>query len=116
MGGLRTLGITSSIARPPHLDTRSGRETTNCVTPSRFGFRCKLNCTKCLADIDRCLNSAFLDISQHFTGHLFSPWIPSSAPGIDVVLRGSSLVPMIRKGGPSTLGAVRLPRTYGVRE
>jgi hypothetical protein len=29
------------------------------------------------------LNSAFLDISQHFTGHLFSPRIPSSARGID---------------------------------
>ena len=25
------------------------------------------------------MNSAFLNISQHFTAHLFSPWIPSSA-------------------------------------
>ena len=33
--------------------------------------------------VSGCLNSAFLDISQHFTGHLFSPWIPSSARGID---------------------------------
>ncbi|MGZ3471683.1 MAG: hypothetical protein ACXWO1_19075, partial [Isosphaeraceae bacterium] len=31
--------------------------------------------------ISGCLNSAFLDISQHFTGHLFRPWIPSSARG-----------------------------------
>ena len=30
-----------------------------------------------------CLNSAFLDISQHFTGHLFRPWIPTSARDID---------------------------------
>ena len=29
------------------------------------------------------MNSAFLNISQHFTGHLFSRWIPSSARGID---------------------------------
>ena len=29
------------------------------------------------------VNSAFLNISQHFTGHLFRPWIPSSARGID---------------------------------
>ena len=33
--------------------------------------------------VSGCLNSAFLDISQHFTGHLFRPWIPSSARGID---------------------------------
>ena len=29
--------------------------------------------------VSGCVNSAFLNISQHFTGHLFSPWIPSSA-------------------------------------
>src|SRR5208337_2174499 len=28
--------------------------------------------------VSGCLNSAFLDISQHFTGHLFRPWILSS--------------------------------------
>src|SRR5271166_3366216 len=28
--------------------------------------------------VSGCLNSAFLDISQHFTSHLFRPWIPSS--------------------------------------
>src|SRR5271165_2356050 len=33
--------------------------------------------------VSGCMNSAFHDISQHFTGHLFSPWIPSSACGID---------------------------------
>ena len=33
--------------------------------------------------VSGCVNSAFLDISQHFTGDLFSPWIPSSAHGID---------------------------------
>jgi len=37
--------------------------------------------------VSGCLNSAFLDISQHFTGHLFRPWIPSSARGIDGGLR-----------------------------
>ncbi len=30
-----------------------------------------------------CLNSAFLNISQHFTAHLFRPWIPNSTRGID---------------------------------
>src|SRR5271157_2710448 len=33
--------------------------------------------------VSGCMNSAFHDISQHFTSHLFSPWIPSSACGID---------------------------------
>ncbi len=28
--------------------------------------------------VSGCLNSAFLNISQHFTVHLFRPWIPSS--------------------------------------
>ena len=28
--------------------------------------------------VSGCVNSAFLDISQHFTGHLFRPWIPNS--------------------------------------
>jgi hypothetical protein len=47
----------------------------------------QLNALPTLAVLARtvsgCLNSAFLDISQHFTGHLFRPWIPSSARGID---------------------------------
>ena len=34
MGGSRTLGVATWIARTPHLDTRDGRETTNCVTPN----------------------------------------------------------------------------------
>ena len=49
--------------------------------------------------VSGCVNSAFLDISQHFTVHLFRPWIPSSAYDIDggprrfteVVLDGQSL-------------------------
>ena len=36
-----------------------------------------------LRDLEGRLNSAFLNISQHFTIHLFSPWIPNSARGID---------------------------------
>src|SRR5208283_350779 len=28
--------------------------------------------------VSGCVNSAFLDISQHFTGHLFRQWIPNS--------------------------------------
>src|SRR5208337_4803829 len=31
--------------------------------------------------VSGCVNSAFLDISRHFTAHLFSPWVPSSARG-----------------------------------
>src|SRR5271157_5936119 len=46
-----------------------------------------------------CLNSAFLNISQHFTVHLFRPWLPNSTRDIDggprrfteVVLDGQSL-------------------------
>jgi hypothetical protein len=45
----------------------------------------QLNALPTLAVLARtvsgCVNSAFLDISQHFTGHLFRPWIPSSARG-----------------------------------
>jgi hypothetical protein len=45
------------------------------------------------------VNSAFLDISQHFTGHLFSAWIPNSARDIgggsrrftEIVLKEQSL-------------------------
>src|SRR5208282_6248989 len=33
--------------------------------------------------VSGCLNSTFLDISQHFTAHLFRSWIPGSARGID---------------------------------
>ena len=36
-----------------------------------------------------CVNSAFLNISQHFTGHLFRPWIPNSTalPTLAVLAR-----------------------------
>jgi len=34
-----------------------------------------------LRDLEGRVNSAFLNISQHFTGHLFRLWIPSSARG-----------------------------------
>ena len=34
-----------------------------------------------LRDLEGRVNSAFLNISQHFTGHLFRRWIPSSARG-----------------------------------
>ena len=58
--------------------------------------------------VSGCVNSAFLNISQHFTGHLFRPWIPSSAHGIDggprrfaeVVLNEQSL-PVAGSGGVS---------------
>jgi len=33
--------------------------------------------------VSGCVNSAFLDISRQFTAHLFSPWIPSPARGLD---------------------------------
>ena len=34
-----------------------------------------------LGGVSGCVNSANLNISQHFTVHLFSPWIPSPACG-----------------------------------
>ncbi len=30
-----------------------------------------------------CLNFVFLNISQHFTVHLFRPWIPNSTRDVD---------------------------------
>ena len=36
--------------------------------------------------VSGCLNSAFLNISQHFTSHLFRPWIRSSRPSTLPVL------------------------------
>jgi len=33
--------------------------------------------------VSGCVNSANLNISQHFTGHQFRPWVPSSARGSD---------------------------------
>jgi len=41
--------------------------------------------------VSGCMNSAFLDISQHFTSHLFRPWIPISA-------RHRRWTPMIHRG------------------
>src|SRR5271165_4486129 len=72
----------------------------------------QLNALPTLAVLARtvsgCLNSAFLDISQHFTGHLFRPWIPSSARDIDGGRVGdASCVPVIleaiRDAAPPTL-------------
>src|SRR5271166_2180295 len=37
--------------------------------------------------VSGCVKSAFLNKSQHFTVHLFRPWIPSSARGSDGGLR-----------------------------
>ena len=45
--------------------------------------------------VSGCVNSAFLDISRHFTAHLFSPWIPNSARSLD----GGPLAPL--SGNPS---------------
>ncbi len=50
--------------------------------------------------VSGCVKSAFLNISQHFTAHLFSPWIPSSA-------RHRRWTPMIHRG--------RARRRIGVR-
>src|SRR5208337_3565951 len=38
--------------------------------PGRVGWRART--------VSGCVNSAFLNISQHFTAHLFSPWVPNS--------------------------------------
>ena len=57
------------------------------AAPASQAMDTQLNALPTLAVLARtvsgCLNSAFLDISQHFTGHLFRPWIPSSARDID---------------------------------
>ena len=52
--------------------------------------------------VSGCLNSAFLDISQHFTGYLFRPWIPNSA-------RHRRRTPTIHRGrAQRTISAVSL--------
>ena len=51
---------------PPTPAPRRCVDSGSCPEPEdhwcRFSFRCKVNCTKCFADIDRCLNSAFLGL------------------------------------------------------
>ena len=51
---------------PPTAAPRSCVESGSCPEPEdpwcRFGFRCKLNCTKCFAGIAGCRNSAFLGL------------------------------------------------------
>ena len=49
----------------------------------RFGFRCKLNCTKCFAGIAGCLNSALLGLfstscSPSFSGHGYTTRRPAN--------------------------------------
>jgi|GEM_PF-5197505 len=58
----------------------------------------------------------FLDISRHFTAHLFRPWIPSSARGIDGGPRRSTEVVLNEQcskhaeaGGRSLLATVGSP-------
>ena len=57
---------------PPTAAPRRCVESGSCPEPEdpwcRFGFRCKLNCTKCLAGIAGCRNSAFLGLFSTFYG------------------------------------------------
>jgi len=46
---------------------------------TRPGLRAQHRITREARTVSGCVNSANLNISQHFTGHLFRPWIPSSA-------------------------------------
>ena len=45
----------------------------------RLGHRAPGRGRRRARTVSGCVNSAFLNISQHFTAHLFTPWIPSSA-------------------------------------
>src|SRR5271157_3401120 len=72
------------------------------AAPAFQAMDTQLNALPTLAVLARtvsgCVNSAFLDISQHFTGHLFRPWIPSSARSIDGGPRRSTEVVTDRLG------------------
>ena len=49
----------------------------------RLGHRAPGRGVRRARTVSGCVNSAFLNISQHFTGHLFRPWRPSSARDSD---------------------------------
>jgi hypothetical protein len=59
--------------------------------------------------VSGCVNSANLNISQHFTVHLFRPWILSSARGIDGGPRGP------RRFTEVVLNEEPLPVAYALR-
>ena len=78
------LGEGVAATSPPY--PTLGWATTQ-VYPARItrntGLRARHRITREARTVSGCVNSAFLNISQHFTSHLFRPWIPSSARGIN---------------------------------
>src|SRR5271166_2678900 len=86
------------------------------VRMSFFGARVMEKLASCPSWHKRqsgCLNSAFLNISQHFTAHLFRPWIPSSVRDIDGGPRRfterpkDGADPASRAGGTPRVGSAR---------
>src|SRR5271157_4989897 len=55
--------------------------------------------------VSGCVNSAFLNKSQHFTAHLFRPWILSSAHGIDGGSRPFTAVVLNESSSIGSLGS-----------
>ena len=68
-------------------ELRVSQQISTFYEPSVQAMDTQLNALPTLAVLARtvsgCLNSAFLNKSQHFTCHLFRLWISSSAGGID---------------------------------
>src|SRR5271157_4332260 len=77
------------------LEPRVSQHFSTFYEPSVQAMDTQLNAPSTLPVLARtvsgCLNSAFLNISQHFTAHLFRPWIPNSA-------RHRRWTPMIQRG------------------
>ncbi len=101
---------------PARLDS-SLEPRRSAVLNYRLGHRAPGRGGRQARTVSGCVNSAFLNISQHFTGHLFSPWRPSSARGIDGGPRRSTEVVLneqcskqAESGGRSLCAAVGSPR------
>src|SRR5271165_2379579 len=83
-----SISITCGRRAEPGLEHRVSRTFSLPVAAPAFqAMDTQLNALPTLSVLARtvsgCVNSAFLNKSQHFTGHLFRPWIPSSARGIN---------------------------------
>jgi len=94
-------------------ELRVSRHFSTFYEPSVQAMDTQLNALPTLPVLARTVsggvNSAFLNISQHFTAHLFSPWIPSSTLGIDSEPRRFTEVVLNEQSLPVT-GSGRVSR------
>ena len=84
----------TGLRHPPRLDPSLLELNPKAIRRAhlRLGHRAPGRGGRRARTVSGCVSSAFLNISQHFTGHLFRPWRPSSAHGSDGGPRGSTEV------------------------